>query len=162
MKYVSIIWWITFFITKNLFSGKFLWLLKGSCDNAKKLHYFVCNTMCLYGLRLKKHIIFHILYTIVALLHPAFLKRIDFYKAHRSEKRGLLWLASYPACCDWPNTQVCDRNVTPLTIFGNSQLSPQNGGGSNNSIVREKKWFLCVNIWVVLCKSSNTLMWGCV
>ncbi len=53
MKYVSIIWWRTFFIMKNLFSGKVLWLLKGSCDNAKKKHYFVCNMMCLYGLRLK-------------------------------------------------------------------------------------------------------------
>ncbi len=39
---------------------------------------------------------FHILY-----IH--FLKRVDFYQAHRSEKRGVLWLASYPECCDWPN-----------------------------------------------------------
>ncbi len=60
--------------------------------------------MCLCGLRFKKHIIFHILYIIVAPLSPAFLKRVDFYKAHRSEKRGLLWLASYPVHCDWPNT----------------------------------------------------------
>ncbi len=34
---------------------------------------------------------------------PRLLKRIDFYKAHRSEKRGVLWLASYPVRCDWPN-----------------------------------------------------------
>ncbi len=45
---------------------------------------------CLCGLKFKKHIIFHILYIIVALLSPAFLKRFDFYKAHRSEKRGVL------------------------------------------------------------------------
>ncbi len=45
---------------------------------------------CLCGLRFKKHIIFHILYIIVAPLCPAFLKRVDFYKAHRSEKRGVL------------------------------------------------------------------------
>ncbi len=44
-------------------------------------------TLC--GLRLKKHIIFHILYIIVAPLCSAFLKRVDFYKAHRSEKRGV-------------------------------------------------------------------------
>ncbi len=44
----------------------------------------------------KKHIIFHILYIIVAPLCSAFLKRIDFYKAHHSEKQGALWLASYP------------------------------------------------------------------
>ncbi len=59
--------------------------------------------MCLHGSRLKKQIIFHILYTIVAPLCPAFLKRTDFYKAHRSEKWGVRWLASYPVCCDWPN-----------------------------------------------------------
>ncbi len=51
--------------------------------------------MYLCGLRFKKHI-FHILYIIVAPLCPAFLKRIDFYKAHRSENWGVLWLASYP------------------------------------------------------------------
>ncbi len=60
--------------------------------------------MCLCGLKFKKHIIFHILYIIVAPLCSAFLKRIAFYKAHHSEKRGVLWLASYPVHCDWPNT----------------------------------------------------------
>ncbi len=61
-----------------------------------------CNAMCLCSLRFIKHIIFHILYIIVAPLCPAFLKRVDFYKAHRSEKRGVLWLASHPVRCDWP------------------------------------------------------------
>ncbi len=58
--------------------------------------------MCLCGLRFKKHIIFHILYIIVAPLCSAFLKHIDYYKAHRSEKCALigqlssaLWLAEY-------------------------------------------------------------------
>ncbi len=41
--------------------------------------------MRLRGLCLK-HIIFHILYIIVARLCPAFLKHADFYKADRSEK----------------------------------------------------------------------------
>ncbi len=50
--------------------------------------------MCLCGLKLKKHI-FHILYIIVAPLCPCSLKHIDFYKAHRSEKQGVLWLAKY-------------------------------------------------------------------
>ncbi len=65
--------------------------------------------MCLCGLRLKKHIIFHILYIIVAPLCPTLLKRVDFYKEHRSEKRGVLWLASYPVRCDWPNTSSVRR-----------------------------------------------------
>ncbi len=63
--------------------------LKGSYDFAKK-NIILCNAMCLCGLRFKKHIIFHILYIIVAPLCPAFLKRADFYKAHRSENRGML------------------------------------------------------------------------
>ncbi len=53
--------------------------------------------------KVQKHI-FHILYIIVAPLCPAFLKCLDFYKVHRSEKRGCtlidqlssaLWLAEY-------------------------------------------------------------------
>ncbi len=63
---------------------------------------------CVCGLRFKKHI-FHILYIIVAPLCPAFLKCADFYEAHRSEKRGLLLLVSYPVCCDWPNTSSVRR-----------------------------------------------------
>ncbi len=80
--------------------------LKGSYDVAKNniILCIWCNAMCLCGLRFKKHIIFPILYIIVAPLCPAFLKSADFYKAHRSEKRGVLWLASYPVRCDWPNT----------------------------------------------------------
>ncbi len=83
-----------------------IFILKGSYDVAKKsiILCIWCNAMCLCGLMFKKHIIFHILYIIVAPLCPAFLKRLDFYKAHRSEKRGVLWLASYPVRCDWPNT----------------------------------------------------------
>ncbi len=73
---------------------------------------------CLCGLRLK-NIIFHILYITVA---PLFLKHVDCYKAHRSEKRGVLWLASYPVRCDWPNTSsVRWKCYTPLpysdTVF---------------------------------------------
>ncbi len=52
------------------------------------------------------HIIFHILYIIVDPLCSTFLKRLHFYKAHRSEKRGVLWLASYPVRCDWPNISI--------------------------------------------------------
>ncbi len=63
--------------------------LKGSYDVAKKNIGLCiwCNAMCLCGLRFS---IFHILYIIVAPLCSAFLKRVDFYKAHRSEKRGVL------------------------------------------------------------------------
>ncbi len=73
------------------------------------------------GLRLKKHIIFHIPYIIVPPLCPSFLKCVDFYKAHCSEKRGVLWLASYPVHCDWQNTSSVWRKCYALTIFGNTQ-----------------------------------------
>ncbi len=62
--------------------------------------------MCLCSLSFKKHISFHILYIIVAPLCSDFLKGIDFYKAHRSEKQVVLWLASYPVRCD---VCICDR-----------------------------------------------------
>ncbi len=44
---------------------------------------------CVYAVQ-NINIIFHILYIIVAPLCSAFLKRVDFCKAHRSEKRGVL------------------------------------------------------------------------
>ncbi len=66
--------------------------LKGSYDVAKNniILCIWCNAMCLRGSRFKKHIVFNILYITVALLCLAFLKRTDFYKAHRSDKRGVL------------------------------------------------------------------------
>ncbi len=42
-------------------------MLKGSYDVAKN-NIIWCNAMCLCGLRLKKHIIFHILFIIVSSL----------------------------------------------------------------------------------------------
>uniref|UniRef100_A0A8C1XAL3 ribonuclease H n=1 Tax=Cyprinus carpio TaxID=7962 RepID=A0A8C1XAL3_CYPCA len=53
-----------------------------------KPYYAAKDLLC--GLSLKKHIIFHIMYIIVSPLCPTFLKRVDFYKAHRSEKQGVL------------------------------------------------------------------------
>ncbi len=69
------------------------------------------------GLNKKKLIVFHILYIIVASLCPVFLKHADFYRAHHSEKRGVLWLASYTVRCDWPNTSSVRRKCyTPYRI----------------------------------------------
>ncbi len=94
--------------------------LKGSYDVAKNNIILCswCNAMCLRGSRLKKHIILHILYIIVAPLCSTFLKRADFYKACRSEKRGVLWLASYPVHCDWPNTSsVWRKRYSPYHVM---------------------------------------------
>ncbi len=61
--------------------------------------------MCLW-FKVKKNTIFHILYIIIIIapLCPTFLKCVDCYKAHRPEKQGVHWLASFLVCCDWPNT----------------------------------------------------------
>ncbi len=87
--------------------------LKRSYDDAKKniILCIWCNAVFMW------FIIFHILYIIVAPLCSAFLKRSDFYKALRSEKRGVFWLASSPVRCDWPNTSSVRRKCyTPYRI----------------------------------------------
>ncbi len=101
-----------FYVLLYIFPQKIHFLdsiLKRSYDDAKKniIWCIWCNAMCLRG---SKHIIFHILYIIVALLCSAFLKLIL-----RSE-----------ACSDWPAIQcivigripqACDGNVTPLPML---------------------------------------------
>ncbi len=82
--------------------------LKGSYDDAKRTLFCVFGVMqCIVFMQCKVkkiNIIFHIPYIIVAPLCPNFLKSVDFYKAHRSEKHGVLCLTSCPVRCDWPNT----------------------------------------------------------
>ncbi len=71
---------------------QYLFAIESMYDVAKKNNILCiwCNAMYLCGLKLKKHIIFNILYIIVSPLCSTFLKRIDFYKAHHSEMRGVL------------------------------------------------------------------------
>ncbi len=94
--------------------------------------YFSClcvlnvkGVMCLHGSRLKKK---HYFPHTVHYCCSAFLKCADLYKAHHSEKWGVLWLASYPVFCDWLNTSrmwqkcyapyhvvmLCPRATRPL------------------------------------------------
>ncbi len=95
--------WVCIISNSNMAKDKGIKMLKRGHMTLLKITLF-CVMQCLCGLRFKKHIIFHIRYIIVAPLCPAFLKRVDFYRAHHSEKRSVLWLASYPVCCDWPNS----------------------------------------------------------
>ncbi len=117
---------------------KFLWLKGSYVDTKNNIILCIwCNVTCLRGLRLKKNIIFHIPYIIADPLCTTFLKRVDFYKAHRSEKRGALWLASYPVRCDWPNTSsVWRKCYSPYHIWKHT-ASPRHGSG-NNTIARIK------------------------
>ncbi len=113
--------------------------LKGSYYVAKKNIILCtwCNAMCLSGLRFKKHI-FHIPYIIVVPLCPTFLKHVDFYKAHRSVKRGVLWLASYPVRCDWPNTSSVWRKCYATYHIWKHTASSRHGGGDNKTVARIK------------------------
>ncbi len=88
------------------------YVLKGSYDVAKKniILCIWCNTMCLCGLRLKKHIIFHIPYIIVAPLCPAFLKHVDFYK---------LIVQRSKVCSDWSAIQCFVIGRIPQAWDGN-------------------------------------------
>ncbi len=106
--YDALIRYFSRYISSCLFKIKHL---NGSYDVAKKKIIFLLMYNNVFGLmqcvvrfKVKKHIIFHILYIIIDPLCSTFLKRVHFYEAHRSEKRGVLWLASYPVRCDWPNT----------------------------------------------------------
>ncbi len=74
--------------------------------------------MCLCGLRLKTHYFPHTVHYCCSSMSRLSETRRFFYKAHRSENRSVLWLASYPVRCDWPNTSSWDGNVTPLTVLG--------------------------------------------
>ncbi len=60
-------------------------ILKGSYGVAKNniILCIWCNAMCLHRLRAKKHIIFHILYTIVAPLCSARLEEVGQSEAHQ-------------------------------------------------------------------------------
>ncbi len=92
---------IYLFFSFNRFYMAFIYLfLKGSYDVDKNniIWCIWCNAMCSCGLRLKKHIIFHILYIIVAPLCSTFLKRVDFYKVRHAlicQLSSALWLAEY-------------------------------------------------------------------
>ncbi len=77
---------------------------------------------CLRGLRLKKHISFH--------------KALPFWnknKAHHSEKRGVLWLASYPVRCDWPNTSSTWQMLRPLPYLETHSFSTTWRRGNNTT-----------------------------
>ncbi len=89
---------------------------------------------CLRGSRFKKHIIFHILYIIVAPLCSAFLKRTDFYLQSSSfwearcaligQLSSALWLAKYLKrvmemlrplpCCDAVSWRDDTKTIKPI------------------------------------------------
>ncbi len=82
--------------------------LKGSCDIAKNniIWCIWCKAMCLFGLRFKKHIIFHILYIFVAPLWNAYI--FTKFIVLRSK-----------ACSDWPAIQCIVIGWIPQAWDGN-------------------------------------------
>ncbi len=133
-------------------------LKRGHMTLLKSTLFCVFGVMqCLHGLRFKIQIIFHITYIIVALFCPAFLKHIHFYKAHRFEKRGVLWLASYPVHCDWSNTSSVWRMLMLHPLPYLEYQLPWRWRQQYYSENKSYTFFVCVYIWAVLCKSSHTV-----
>ncbi len=63
--------------------------------------------MCLCGLKLKNTLCSTYCTLLLLLDAPPFWNASIF--TNLSEKRGVLWLASYPVRCDWPNTSSVRR-----------------------------------------------------
>ncbi len=120
-------------------------IVKGSYDVAKKniILCIWCNAMCLCGFRFKKHILFHILYIIVAPLCSTFLKRADFYKAHRSKKWGMQWLASYPVRCNWQNTSSVRRKCSTDDTKINKPIRNETFAASSGNIMTDYNDLYC-------------------
>ncbi len=58
------------------------------------------------GFKVKKNTFFSTYCTLLLLLYaPLFWNVLIFTKLIVLRKRGVLWLASYPVCCDWPAIQ---------------------------------------------------------
>ncbi len=87
---------------------------EGMLKEKKYICCILCNATCLHGSWFKKHIISISCLLLLLLYAPAFLKRIAFYKAHRSEKRGPLWLARVVI---GRILQAWDGSVTSLTVL---------------------------------------------
>ncbi len=116
--------------------------------------------MCLHGLRKTKYLIFHIQYIIVAPLSPAFLKHIDFLQSSSfwntrcaliGQLSSALWLAEY--------LKHVTEMLCPLTYSETHSVSKT--WWWRQQYYSEKKSYLffpSVNIWAVLCKSSNTYL----
>ncbi len=101
------------------FKRETLPFLKGSYNiySLKRTLFCVFGVMqCVCGLRFKKHYFPHTVhYCCSSKLRLS--ETVNFYKAHCSEKRGVLWLASYPERCDWLNTSsVWRKCYTPYRI----------------------------------------------
>ncbi len=115
--------------------------------------------MCLSSLKLKKTL-FSAYRTLLLLLSaPQFWNATLFYKAHRSEKWGVLWLTSYQVCCDWLNTSsVWQKCYAPYHIWKHSISTTLWRWQHYYSENKSYEFFLCVYIWMALFKSSHTVI----
>ncbi len=93
--------------------------LKGSYDVAKNniILCIWCNVMCVCGLRLKNTLFSTYCTLLLRLYALPFWNTSIFHKAHHSDKRDVLWLASYPVRCDWPNTSSVRRKCYALLPY---------------------------------------------
>ncbi len=113
----------------------FKWFVLSSTNGpSPSLSVYLCTV---FLTEFKKHFPHTVHYCCSSL--PTFLKRVNIYKAHRSEKCGELWLASYPVRCDWPNTSsMWAKCYAPYHIWKHTAYPRHDGGNSNNTAARIK------------------------
>ncbi len=117
-----------------------------------------CNAMFLRNLSFKKHIIFHIPYIVVAPLlrfseTRRFLQSSSFWNAWCAligQLSSAVWLAEYlkrvtEMLCLLP---YLESHSVSTTWWRRQQYYSEN---------KSYTFFLCVYIWAVLCKSSDTV-----
>ncbi len=131
--------------------------LKGSYDDAKNniIWCIWCNAMyCVYGK--KKNTLFSIYHTLLLLLSaPPFWKVLIFYKAWCAligQPSSALWLAEY--------LKRVTEMLRPLPYLETHSISTTWQRRWRQQYYSENKsyaFFLCINIWAVLCKSFHTV-----
>ncbi len=113
--------------------------------------------LCVYVVYGLKNTLFSTYCTLLLLLYaPPF-----FYKAHHFEKRGVLWLASYPVRCDWRLLLLLfwkpKQNTFSFTMKHSVSRTWRRRQQQYYSENKNHALFLCVYIWVVFCKSCHTV-----
>ncbi len=97
-------------------------ILKGSYDVAKKniILCIWCNAMCfMVCLRLNTLFSTYVYYCCSSMLCRSETRK--FLQSSSSEKRGVLWLASYPCVVIGRIPQACNRNFTSLPCLFHSK-----------------------------------------
>ncbi len=125
----------------------------------KRILFCVFGVMqCVYAVSGSKNTLLSTLYIIVAPLCSTFLKRVDFNKAHCSEKWGMQWLASYPVRCDWPNTSSVRRKCSTDDTKNNKPIINETFAASSGNIMTDYNDLYCFFTRCVASRRVNIII----